>query len=53
MDILNLNMGIWYVYERTTELYVSSEIKWWRLAKRWFQSLFLQDKEVPFDGTDL
>ena len=53
MDILNLNMGIWYVYERTTELYVSSEIKWWRLAKRWFQSLFLQDKEVPFDGNRL
>ena len=45
MDILNLNCGIWIIKDH--EPYCcNSEIKWWRLKKRWLQSLFVQKEEI-------
>lgn len=45
MDILNLNCGIWLIKDQTPYTY-NSIIKWWRLKKRWFQSLFVQKEEI-------
>ena len=48
MDILHLNAGIWFLNNETTYLQRQSDIKWWRLLKRWFQELFHQETEIPF-----
>ena len=48
MDILHLNAGIWFLNNETTYLQSQSDIKWWRLLKRWFQELFHQEREIPF-----
>ena len=48
MDILNLNLGIWYLSRTQSFLFISSPIKWWRLKRKWFQALFLQEKEISF-----
>lgn len=53
MDILNLNIGIWYVYERTTKLYVSSEVKWWRLAKDGSSPYFYRMRKFLLTETGL
>ena len=45
MDILNLNCGIWLIKDQKPYC-CNSEIKWWRLKKRWFQSLFVQKEEI-------
>ena len=45
-DILSLNCGIWQIRHEKTELTWDSKVKWWRLVKRWFQCLFLQEKEI-------
>ena len=47
MDILDLNFGIWHL-SSLKPVASSSPIKWWRLKRKWFQALFLQDKEIPF-----
>lgn len=45
MDILNLNCGIWLIKGQSS--YSSNaDTKWWRLKKRWFQSLFTQKDEI-------
>ena len=45
MDILNLNCGIWLIKDQIS--YSSNtDTKWWRLKKRWFQSLFVQKNEI-------
>ena len=48
MDILNLNVGIWFLNDERTYLQQISVIKWWRLLKRWFQELFHQETEISF-----
>lgn len=48
MDILNLNSGIWFLNDEATYLQKLSDIKWWRLLKKWFQELFHQETEIPF-----
>ena len=45
MDILNLNCGIWLIKDQKPYC-CNSEIKWWRLKKRWLQSLFVQKEEI-------
>lgn len=45
-DILSLNCGIWQIRHEKTELTWDSKVKWWRLVKRWFQCLFLLEKEI-------
>ena len=46
MDILNLNVGIWFLNTERTYLQDLSEIKWWRLKKKWFQELFHQKETI-------
>ena len=48
MDILNLNCGIWLIKDQKPYC-CNSEIKWWRLKKRWFQSLFVQKEEITIN----
>lgn len=48
MDILNLNAGIWFLNDEPTYLQKLSDIKWWRLLKKWFQEMFHQETEIPF-----
>ena len=48
MDILNLNFGIWYLSRTKNFLFISSPIKWGRLKRKWFQALFIQEKEISF-----
>lgn len=48
MDILNLNCGIWLIKNQKPYGF-NSEIKWWRLKKRWLQSLFIQKEEITIN----
>ena len=48
MDILNLNCGIWLIKDQKPYC-CNSEIKWWRLKKRWLQSLFVQKEEITIN----
>lgn len=48
MDILNLNCGIWLIKDQKPYC-CNSEIKWWRLKKRWIQSLFVQKEEITIN----
>lgn len=48
MDILNLNCGIWLIKNQKPYGF-NSKIKWWRLKKRWLQSLFIQKEEITIN----
>ena len=48
MDILDLNFGIWHLSNLGSLMFSSSPVKWWRLKRKWFQALFLQEKEISF-----
>lgn len=46
LDVLYLNAGIWYLKEFNTALRNESQIKWWRLLKKWVRELFKSETEV-------
>lgn len=46
LDVLSLNAGIWYLKEFNTALKNESQIKWWRLLKKWVRELFKSETEI-------
>lgn len=49
MDILNLEVGIWILNNKKSGLFTNSKIRWWRLKRKWFQTLFLQREKISFE----
>lgn len=46
LDVLHLNAGIWYLKDLNTALENESQIKWWRLMKKWVRELFKSETEI-------